>query len=70
MTMAERKAYVQAKAEERSRIQKRIAELGAAREKYLAQERKKQAVAGAETLDSAIIKTVREQAQGHGFRFE
>ncbi len=70
MTMAERKAYVQAKAAERSRIQQRIAELGAARDQYVAQELKKQAAAGAETLDSAIIKTVREQAQGHGFRFE
>jgi hypothetical protein len=70
MTVAERKAYVQAKAEERARIQKRIAELGAARDQYVAQERKKQAAAGAETLDSAIIKTVREQALGHGFRFE
>lgn len=70
MTPAERKAHVEAKAQARQQIQQRIAELNTARAKHVEQELTKRAASGADTLDSAIIKTVREQAQSRGYTFE
>jgi len=66
----ERKAYLAEKEKERAEIQARIQELSKARDAYLVDARKKAAEAGAETLDTAIIKTVRDQAERLEFEFK
>jgi hypothetical protein len=70
LSKAERKGRVEETTAEREKIQKRIAALSKDREAFLAAERKKQAEAGKETLDSAILKAVREQAGRANIRFE
>jgi hypothetical protein len=68
MTVAERRKAIEAKAAERTRIQKEIQELNEARKKHVAAELKKQAAAaGAESLDSAMIKSLRKQAEAKKF---
>ena len=52
MSVDERKAYVEAKAAERAKIQKQIAELNVEREKYVAAERAKQGLDGPDTLEA------------------
>jgi len=69
MKPEERKAYVEAKAKERAEIQKQIQKLNGARKEYVAAELKKQA-GKADTLGSAVVKAVREQAQKKNFKFE
>ena len=69
MTPEERKAYVEVKTKERAKIQKRIQELNAQRKSYVATEMKKRHK-DANTLGSAIIMAVREQAVGKNFSFE
>jgi len=70
MNSDERKAYIEKKSAERAELQKRIGDLGAAREKYLAEERKKLAGKGETTLDQAVISIVREQCEKKSFKFE
>jgi len=71
LSTAERTAYVAKMGEERDTIRKRIAELTVAREAYVQAEREKLAVeAGAETLQSAMIRVIREQATEKHFTFE
>jgi hypothetical protein len=70
MSLEERKAYVEAKAAERAKIQKQIAELNVEREKYVAAEREKQGLDSADTLDAAMIKAVRDQANKGGWKFD
>jgi hypothetical protein len=68
---AERQAYVKEKTAERGKIQKRIVELNKEREAFIAAEQKRQAAAaGKETLDTVILKAVREQAARANIRFE
>ena len=69
MTDKERKAYVEAKAKERTKIQKKIQSLNEQRRKYVAAEMKKQQQGG-KTLGSAVIQAVREQAKKKNFKFE
>jgi len=69
MTAEERRAYVEAKTKERAEIQKRIQELNAQRKDYVAAEMKKHH-SKSDTLGSAIIAAVREQAVGKSFSFE
>jgi hypothetical protein len=69
MTAEERKAYVEAKTKDRQQIQQRIQELNAQRNKYVAAEMKKRQNS-ADTLGSAIIKAVREQAVEKSFSFK
>lgn len=69
MTAEERKAYIQAKAKERAKIQKRIQELNVKRKNYIAAEMKKQHN-NADTLGAAIIMAVREQAIDKNFSFK
>ena len=61
MTPAERKAYVAEQAKKREALQKQINDLGAQRDKYVAEKRREAAAGGPETLDAAILKAVREQ---------
>jgi DNA primase large subunit len=70
MTPEQRHAYVESKAKERREIQQRIVQLNKDREKYVAEEMKKRVASGTDTLDSAIIKTVRMQANARQFTFE
>jgi hypothetical protein len=69
MTPAERAAHVSGKLAERARIAKRIRDLNGEREKFVAAERAKQAGpgAGAASLDSAMLRTSKAQAQAAGF---
>jgi hypothetical protein len=69
MTVEERKAYVETKAKERTEIQQKIQELNDQRKKYVAEEMKKQHN-DTDTLGSAIIQAVSEQAERKNFRIE
>jgi hypothetical protein len=55
---------------QREGIQKRILDLNKEREAFLAAERKKQVAEGKETLDTAILKAVRDQAARTDIRFD
>lgn len=70
MTPAERKAYVDKKAKERSEIQAKIKKLTDERNKYVADQMKKAAGAGANTLDQAVVTAVRDEAQAKGYKFQ
>jgi hypothetical protein len=70
MTEAEREAYVKGKLAEREEIQKKIRELSAERDRYVAEQRKKMAETGEETLDLAMIDAIKTQASKKGYRFE
>lgn len=68
MSKDERKKFIESMGKEREKLQKKINELRKARDKFVAEKRKK--MAGNETLDSAIIKAVKEQAGKKNFKFE
>ena len=70
LSKADRKARVDDKIRDRAAYQKQILALNVERVAFLAAERRKQAAAGVETLDSAILKAVREQATRANIRFE
>ncbi|MBI2839399.1 MAG: VWA domain-containing protein [Acidobacteria bacterium] len=70
MNVEARKAYVDAKAKERERLQAEIKKLNGEREKFVADEMKKNAASGKNTLDAAIVKAVREEAAKKNFQFE
>ena len=61
MTPDERKAYVAEQTKKRGELQKQITDLGAQRDKYVAEKRREEAAGGADTLDAAMLKAVREQ---------
>jgi hypothetical protein len=69
MTAEERKAYVEVKAKERVQIQQKVQQLNEQRKKYVAAEMKKHQD-DTNTLGSAIIKAVREQAVSKNFKFQ
>ncbi len=66
MTMDERKAHIAKLKARRTEIQARIRQLSAERAKFLTDSRGKPA---ADTLDTVIIKAIREQANRAGFTF-
>lgn len=71
MSLEDRKAFIDKTLKEREQIQQQIKELSEARTKYVAAEREKQAAASpSETLDAAIIESVRQQAVAKDFKFE
>ncbi len=70
MTVEERKKFVKEKSEQRLKIQTEIKELSAARDKYISIERRKLAEMGEESLDAALIKSLRTQAEKKNFKFE
>ena len=70
MTVAERKQYVEKKSKERTDIQKRIQELSKERDKFVAAERMKLSESGDDTLDAAMIKSIKKQAEQKNFKFE
>ncbi|MDB4488904.1 hypothetical protein N9017_02185 [Akkermansiaceae bacterium] len=64
-----RKKFVADKKAERARITKEIQNLNEARNKFVAEKRKEAAGEGTETLDTAVTKTVRDQATKQGYQF-
>ena len=69
MNKEARKTYIEAQTKQRVEIQQRIQELNEQRKKYVAEEMKKQQLQG-DTLGSAIIKAVRDQAKEKNFTFK
>jgi G:T/U-mismatch repair DNA glycosylase len=70
MTLEERKAYIEKQAATRASIRTDIGKLNTARSAFIAEELKKQAKPGEQTVESAIIGAVREQAVKQGYVFE
>lgn len=66
----ERKALVEAKAKEREALQARIQQLNQERERYVAEKQKALAAEGGDTLDAAVLQSVRTQAKAQGFDLE
>lgn len=69
MTLDERRAYVAELKARRAAIQAEIRRLNEEREAFLRDRRKRPADGKPTTLDSALIKSIREQAQKLGFTF-
>lgn len=69
-TLAQRRAFLDGKMQERERIQKEIQRLSEERARFLAEEMKKLATPTESTLDTAVIKAVRDQAQKKGYKFD
>ncbi len=65
---AERQAFIDKKHEERAKLQTRVQELNKERQLFVAEKQK--AAGESKTLDSAISKTIREQAAKKEIRFE
>lgn len=68
MSVEERKAHLEAMAGKRAELQKKIQELSAAREQYIAEEMARQAGPGEDaTLGGAIVQAIRAQLAEAGF---
>ena len=63
----ERLVYVEKKRLEREKIQQRMKELTRKRDEFIAKNQKQQ---GADSLDSAMLKTIRVQASQRGYKFQ
>jgi hypothetical protein len=70
MDAKEQEEYVNKQTAKRAEIQKKIQELSAERQKYVAEKQKELAKGGADTLDAAMIKSIRAQAVKKNFKFE
>jgi hypothetical protein len=70
MNTAQRKDFIDKKAKEREALQSNIREVNEKREKYIADERKKQSGESKNTLDEAMLGAVREQATKKNYKFE
>lgn len=70
MTPEARTAYIEKAGKDRAAIQSKIMELNKQREAYVAEELRKQAGGGAQTLDEALVETTREQAASLGYSFK
>lgn len=70
MTPKERKAYLEKQAAERATIREQIGKLNAARSVFIADELKKQAAPGEQTVESAVVEAIRTQAVKQGYVFE
>ena len=68
MSVTERKAFIEKNATERGELQKKVQQLNAERDKYVAQRRKE--TSGADTLDAAVISAVRGQGAKRGLVFK
>ncbi|MBE7490923.1 MAG: VWA domain-containing protein [Planctomycetes bacterium] len=62
LTLEELKKHIETKRNERNEIKKKLEELNKKRDAHVAEERKKMADKGDNTLDEAMVKTVKEQA--------
>jgi hypothetical protein len=68
MTPEQQLDLINRKKAERDSIQKEILELNEQRKRFVAEKEREKS--GAETLDSAIVQTIRAQAGAKGYRFE
>lgn len=68
MAPREREVYIEKKAKDRADIQAKIAELNDDRRKYVSEQQKKSG--SGNTLDQAIVASIRKQAKSKGFSFE
>jgi hypothetical protein len=71
-SLEEKRAYVEKLAQRRKELQAQIRRLGQERRAYVAEQRRQRAQQSndsAETLDSALIKIIREQATAEGYEF-
>jgi hypothetical protein len=64
--VADRKAFVEAKAREREALQQRIQKLNDARQQHVASQLKAKGAAAEQTLDVAVIQALRDQAARSG----
>ncbi len=67
MTPGERVDYVNEQSGKRAEIQAKIRQLSAERDKFVQEELSKRADTGTDTFDSAMIKSLRSQAEARGF---
>ena len=71
MTLAQKKKHIATQAAKREKIQKDIKELNTKRKKFVAKDMKELAKKGQkDTLDAAMIKSLRKQAEKKGFKFK
>lgn len=70
LTTDERKAYLEQKQQEREHLQKEIQTLNAERRRYLDEAAKKSSPSDANTLDSALVETIKTQISKKGFQAE
>ncbi|MEX0704784.1 MAG: VWA domain-containing protein [Planctomycetales bacterium] len=71
LSLEERQAHLDKKREERAKIQGEIKELSEKRSEFIAEARLKEAeAAGKQTLDAALIRSIRTQAEKKQFQFE
>ena len=70
MSLEQRQAYVESQARRRAEIQQDINDLNATRMAYVAEQLERFSAEGADTLDSAMIESLREQAEQKNFEFE
>ena len=68
MTIEERKQYVEGRKKERKALQERINRLNKERRLYVETQRKN--LSDTQTLDQAVIKALKSQAETKGFAFE
>ena len=68
MSVDERKAYIVKKTAERDEIQKKVLTLNKEREAYVSAKRKESAKT--DTLDTAMVKALRTQAEKKGIAWE
>lgn len=66
----ERKAYIDKKAADREALTKKITELNDQRRAYVAEELKKKVGSEKDSLDSAMIKVIREQGEAKALNFK
>jgi len=70
MTPEQRKAHIAEKAKLRSAIQKEIAALGAKRQAHIKDQMAKQGLSEEQSLDGALRRAIRVQAESKDFKFE
>jgi hypothetical protein len=68
-TLEQKRAYVETQAKKRKELQEQIKQVAAERERYIAEATDRQHGEKSETLDSAVVKAVREQAAKKDFKF-
>ncbi len=69
MSDGEREQFVEQKSKQRSELQAQINKLAAEREAFVQTEMKKQASAGAKTMDEALLDSARAQAKKKAYEF-
>jgi hypothetical protein len=69
-SLDEKKAYVEAQCQKRKELQEEIKMLSAQRQKHIAEVTAKEQKGKADTLDTAVVNAVREQAAKKEFKFE